>query len=144
MSGPEEDSAQFVATLPPEEVARANFYGLLARLFYGAPDAQLLETLAGATGMDAEDGEIGPAWERLCVAAGQTDKEAVREEYDTVFVGTGKAPVTLYTSAYSIRYATEAPLIELRKQLSALGWRAGTRRASPKTTSPRCATRCGT
>ena len=111
----------FVLSLPPEEVARANFYGLLARLFYGAPDAQLLETLAGATGMDAEDGEIGPAWERLCVAAGQTDKEAVREEYDTVFVGTGKAPVTLYTSAYSIRYATEAPLIELRKQLSALG-----------------------
>jgi len=111
----------FVSTLPPEEEARANFYGLLARLFYGPPDAQLLETLAGATGMDAEDGEIGPAWERLCLAAGQTDKEAAREEYDTVFVGTGKAPVTLYTSAYSIRYATDAPLVELRGALSALG-----------------------
>jgi TorA maturation chaperone TorD len=111
----------FVAELPPEEVARANFYGLLARLFYGPPDAQLLETLAGATGMDAEDGEIGPAWERLCLAAGQTDKEAARDEYDTVFVGTGKAPVTLYTSAYSIRYATDAPLVELRGELAALG-----------------------
>jgi TorA maturation chaperone TorD len=111
----------FVATLPPEEVARANFYGLLARLFYGPPDAQLLETLAGATGMDAEDGEIGPAWERLCLAAGQTDNEAARDEYDTVFVGTGKAPVTLYTSAYSIRYATDAPLVELRGELAALG-----------------------
>jgi TorA maturation chaperone TorD len=111
----------FVATLPPEEVARANFYGLLARLLYGPPDARLLETLAGATGMDAEDGEIGPAWERLCRAAGQTDQEAAREEYDTVFVGTGKAPVTLYTSAYSIRYATEAPLVELRRELAALG-----------------------
>ena len=111
----------FVASLPPEEVARANFYGLLARLFYGPPDTRLLETLAGATGMDAEDGEIGPAWEKLCFAAGQTDQEAVREEYDTVFVGTGKAPVTLYTSAYSIRYATEAPLVELRRELAALG-----------------------
>ena len=111
----------FVSTLAPEEVARANFYGLLARLFYGPPDTQLLETLAGATGIDAEDGEIGPAWERLCLAAGQTDQEAVRDEYDTVFVGTGKAPVTLYTSAYSIRYATEAPLVELRGQLAALG-----------------------
>jgi len=111
----------FVATLAPEEVARANFYGLLAHLFYGPPDAQLLETLAGATGMDAEDGEIGPAWERLCVAAGQTDKESVREEYDTVFVGTGKAPVTLYTSAYSIRFASEAPLVELRGELTDLG-----------------------
>ena len=111
----------FVATLPPEEVARANFYGLLARLFYGPPDAQLLETLAGATAMDAEDGEIGPAWMTLCRASGQTDQETVRDEYDTVFVGTGKAPVTLYTSAYSIRYATEAPLVELRRELAALG-----------------------
>ena len=111
----------FVATLAPEEVARANFYGLLARLFYGPPDARLLETLAGATGIEAEDGEIGPAWERLCLAAGQTDQEAVRDEYDRVFVGTGKAPVTLYTSAYSIRYATEAPLVELRGELAALG-----------------------
>src|SRR5262249_49715896 len=97
------------------------FYGLLARLFYGPPDGRLLETLAGATGMDSEDGEIGPAWERLCRAAGQTDKEAVRDEYDTVFVGTGKAPVTLYSCAYSIRYAMEAPLAELRGELAALG-----------------------
>ena len=111
----------FVLSLPPEEVARANIYGLLARLFYGPPDAQLLETLAGASGMDAEDGEIGPAWERLCLAAGQTDNESARDEYDTVLVGTGKAPVTLYTCAYSIRYATEAPLAELRGALSALG-----------------------
>ena len=111
----------FVLSLPPEEVARANMYGLLARLFYGPPDAQLLETLAGASGMDAEDGEIGPAWERLCLAAGQADKEAVRDEYDTVFVGTGKALVTLYTCAYSIRYSTEAPLAELRGELAALG-----------------------
>jgi TorA maturation chaperone TorD len=111
----------FVLSLPPEEVARANMYGLLARLFYGPPDAQLLETLAGASGMDAEDGEIGPAWERLCLAAGQADKEAVRDEYDTVFVGTGKAPVTLYTCAYSIRYSTDAPLAELRGELAALG-----------------------
>ena len=111
----------FVLSLPPEEVARANIYGLLARLFYGPPDAQLLETLAGASGMDAEDGEIGPAWERLCLAAGQADKETARDEYDTVFVGTGKAPVTLYTCAYSIRYATDAPLAELRGELSALG-----------------------
>lgn len=111
----------FVLSLPPEEVARANIYGLLARLFYGPPDAQLLETLAGAAGMDAEDGDIGPAWERLCLAAGQADKEVVRDEYDAVFVGTGKAPVTLYTCAYSIRYATEAPLAELRGELAALG-----------------------
>jgi TorA maturation chaperone TorD len=111
----------FVLSLPPEEVARANFYGLLARLFYAPPDAPLLETLAGAEDMDAQDGEISEAWQELCRAAAEADPEAVRDEYDTVFVGTGKSPVTLYACAYSIRYASEAPLAQLRGQLAQLG-----------------------
>ena len=123
MSGAREEVQRldFVSTLPPEEVARANFYGLLARLFYAPPDAQLLETLAGAADIEAEDGGISEAWQGLCRAAAGADPEAVRDEYDTVFVGTGKAPVTLYASAYSIRYASEAPLAELRGELAALG-----------------------
>jgi TorA maturation chaperone TorD len=111
----------FVLSLPPEEVARANFYGLLARLFYGPPDAQLLRTLGAATGIEAEDGGIDEAWQALSRAAGQADPEAVRDEYDTVFVGTGNSPVTLYTCAYSIRYASEAPLAELRGELARMG-----------------------
>ena len=112
---------QFVETLPPEEVARANFYGLLARLFYAPPDAELLRALAGAGGVEAEDGGIGAAWQALSSAAALADPEAVRDDYDTVFVGTGKAPVTLYACAYSIRYASEAPLAQLRGDLAALG-----------------------
>jgi len=111
----------FVSPLPPEEVARANFYGLLARLFYAPPDADLLQTLAGASDIDSQDGGISEAWQRLCRAAGETDPETVRDEYDTVFVGTGKSPVTLYASAYSIRYSSETPLAELRGELAALG-----------------------
>ena len=112
---------EIVLTLPPEEIARANFYGLLARLFYAPPDAALLHTLAGATGIEAEDGGISAAWHGLCRAAVQAGPEAVRDEYDTVFVGTGKSPVTLYTCAYTIRYASEAPLATLRGELAALG-----------------------
>lgn len=112
---------QFVETLPPEEVARANFYGLLARLFYAPPDAALLEAIAEAEEIDAEDGGIGEAWQGLARAAGAADPEAVREEYENSFVGTGKAPVTLYTSAYTIRYSNEVPLVALRAELAALG-----------------------
>jgi TorA maturation chaperone TorD len=112
---------KFVLSLPPEDVARANFYGLLARLFYAPPDAELLATLAGAKEIEAEDGGIGAAWQALCSAAGGADTEAVRQEYDDAFVGTGKSPVTLYATAYSIRYASEAPLAELRGELAALG-----------------------
>jgi TorA maturation chaperone TorD len=111
----------FVLTLPPEEAARANFYGLLARLFYAPPDAQLLQTLAATTDIDAEEGGIADAWRGLARAAAKADPEAVRQEYDTVFVGTGKSPVTLYACAYSIRYASEAPLAELRSELARLG-----------------------
>ena len=64
----------FVLSLPPEEVARANFYGLLARLFYAPPDAQLLETLAAAKEIEAEDGGIDAAWQGLCRAAGEAEE----------------------------------------------------------------------
>ncbi|HYD55638.1 MAG TPA: molecular chaperone TorD family protein [Burkholderiales bacterium] len=112
---------QFAPTLPPEEVARANFYGLIARLFYAPPDAALLEAIAGAQDEEAEDGDFGDAWQALARAASQADPGAVREEYENAFVGTGKAPVTLYTSAYTIRFESETPLVELRAQLSDLG-----------------------
>jgi TorA maturation chaperone TorD len=115
------EALRFIETLPPEEVARANFYGLLAGLFYAPPDAALLEALAGADEVEAEDGDIGEAWQDLAQAAAAADPEAVREEYENVFVGTGKAPVSLYTSAYTIRYSNEVPLVALRSELAALG-----------------------
>ena len=108
---------QFVETLPPEEVARANFYGLLARLFYAPPEAALLKAITSET----LDGELAQPWEELKRAAAAADPEAVREEYETAFIGTGKAPVTLYTTAYVIKYSSETPLAELRGELARLG-----------------------
>jgi TorA maturation chaperone TorD len=112
---------KFVETLPAEEVARANFYGLLARLFYAPPDATLLAALAQADEIEAEDGGIAHAWQALAHAAAAGDADAVREEYESAFVGTGKAPVSLYTSAYTIRFTNETPLAALRGELAALG-----------------------
>lgn len=105
----------------PEEQARANFYGLLARLFYAPPDASFLKALAMADELDAEDETLAARWRELIAAAAATEAEAVREEYDETFVGTGKAPVTLYACAYSVRYTNETPLAELRGDLAALG-----------------------
>ncbi len=112
---------QFVPTLPAEELARANFYALLARLFHAAPDEALLEALAAAQELDAEAGGIADAWRALSEAAGEAEVGTVRAEYDTTFVGTGKAPVTLYSCAYSIRYASEVPLVALKAELAQLG-----------------------
>jgi len=109
---------EFVA---PEEQARANFYGLLARLFYSPPDASLLKALAMADELDAEDETLAARWRELVAAAAITEAEAVRAEYDEAFVGTGKAPVTLYACAYSLRYTNDTPLAALRADVAALG-----------------------
>ena len=104
-----------------EEQARANFYALLARLFYAPPDEDLLKALASADELAAEDETLAARWRELIAAAAVTDAEAVREEYDAVFVGTGKTPITLYSTAYSLRYTNETPLAALRADLAALG-----------------------
>ena len=44
-----------------EEQARANLYGLLARLFYASPDAGLLR----AIGADRLEGDLAQPWEEL-------------------------------------------------------------------------------
>lgn len=111
----------FVPTLAPEEAARANLYGLLATLFYAPPDAALLRTLASAADMQAEGNDLAAAWNLLKRTAAQADAAAVAEEYERAFVGTGKAPVSLYAGAYTVRYASESPLAELRGDLDALG-----------------------
>jgi len=107
--------------LPPEEQGRANFYALLARLFYAPADAGLLAALAQADEFDADDEIIAARWREMAKAASSADPAAVREEYETAFIGTGKAPITLYTSAYSIKYTNETPLVALRGELATLG-----------------------
>ncbi len=111
----------FVRTLPPEEQARADFYALLARLFYAPPDPALLSALAAGGELRAEEPGLAAAWRELVAAAAQADPEAVRQEYEETFVGTGKAPITLYSSAYLVRYSNDTPLVALRQELAALG-----------------------
>ncbi|MBV9189357.1 MAG: molecular chaperone TorD family protein [Betaproteobacteria bacterium] len=108
-------------SLTPEDLARANFYALLSRLFYGPPDAGLLAALAQSDDLEADDKTIAACWSELATAAASADAQAIREEYERAFVGTGKAPVTLYASAYSIKYTNETPLALLRGELATLG-----------------------
>jgi TorA maturation chaperone TorD len=111
------------AGLSSEEQGRANLYALLARLFYAPPDRALLEAIARAQAIVAEDANspLAAAWRALADAAATADEEAVREEYEGVFVGTGKAEVTLYTSAYTARSSLENPLVEIREFLGQHG-----------------------
>jgi TorA maturation chaperone TorD len=114
------------STPPPEEAARADFYALLARLYYDAPDAALLAALAGADEIVAEasSGEgagFALAWRDLTLAAAAADPAAVQDEFMALFVGVGKAAVTPYAGAYLATNTVDAPLVELRDYLARRG-----------------------
>jgi TorA maturation chaperone TorD len=110
-----------VETLPPEERARANFYSLLARLFYAPPDAALLEGLAAAQGLASDEGAMPDAWQALVWAAVRADVDALQETYESAFVRSGKPLASLHTTAYTPRSGGEVALVALRRDLARLG-----------------------
>ena len=86
----------------PEDQARAEIYALLGNLFYRPPSAELLKTIATSQTLcnDGADSGFCRAWRALQEAAANADAEAVKDEFDTAFIGTGRQPVMLYGSFY--------------------------------------------
>lgn len=108
--------------LAPEEAARANFYALLARLFHGAPDAALLARLAAAEALPQDgDPALAQTWRRLIDASAAMDADAAAEEYEKLFVGIGKAAVSIYSGYYAGAPAIAHPRVRLQAELAALG-----------------------
>ncbi|MEA3192904.1 MAG: hypothetical protein QOD26_1237 [Betaproteobacteria bacterium] len=112
----------FVPTLPPEEAARANLYGVLARLFYAPPDEQLISELQLGRDSGADDASpLASAWRAMIDASRTAFPAALRDEHTLLFVGTGKCEVTPYLSKYVLRHTSDSPLVELRQLLDAWG-----------------------
>jgi TorA maturation chaperone TorD len=110
--------------LEPEDMARAAFYGLIARLFYAPPDQQFLGQLLHMGAFDEVNGDtdargrrLSSAWSALIEACRTAFPVVLENEHTDLFVGVGKAEVTPYLTSYVIKYATDNPLVELRQQL---------------------------
>jgi TorA maturation chaperone TorD len=119
------------STVPDEDLARAHCYALISRLFYAPADADLLRQLAGAAAQSVQhavqqenvDATPDPnpyssafvALQDVCRTA---DAEAVRQEYDDLFVGAGKALISPYTSGYAVPHAPDRHLLALRERLN--------------------------
>lgn len=114
---------EFLPPEAPEDRARADLYALVASLFYAPPGAALLRMLAEADEIVGEDDSVplAEAWAQLQRACAAIDEEAVQEEYDTLLIGVGKAPVPPYTGAFAETGRGEAQLVELRAFLAARG-----------------------
>ena len=104
----------------PEDEARANLYGLIARLFQAAPDSQLISQLLAAPRIEGE-GELGASWREMIEACRTAFPAALESEHTELFVGTGKSLVTPYLSYYVRRHSNDNPLVELRAQLGRWG-----------------------
>ena len=105
----------------PEEAARADFYALLAALFHHAPDARLLQTLAIAPAIEGGDEALAKAWSQLVAASAVVDEEAAALEYETLFVGMGKARVSIYAGWYTGATPVDHPRVRVIEDLAGLG-----------------------
>lgn len=111
------------SALDGEDVARANLYGLISRLFYAPPDPNLLAEISRSPegeGVEARGGLVA-AWHDLQEACRTAYPAVVRQEYDTLFVGVGKSEVSPYLAGYAESVAPDRYLVRLREQLDAWG-----------------------
>jgi len=118
----------FAPAVSAEDQARADLYGLLARLFYAPPDANLLAELRQAAPpphegepLTSEGEALKRAWAELVEACSSAFPARIEEEHLQLFVGIGKAEITPYLSAYLARNESDSPLARLRGQLANWG-----------------------
>ncbi|MGE5338711.1 MAG: molecular chaperone [Gemmatimonadota bacterium] len=113
---------QFAPADDAEEIARAEIYGLLARLWLAAPDQDLAERMRDAASPgSASEGPLQGPWRALVDAMRTTSVEAAAAEYDALFEGVGRPEVFLYGSYYLTGFLNERPLARLRDDLQVLG-----------------------
>lgn len=105
-----------------EELARAELYGLLARLWLAPPDAALLQQFAVAVTQAPDAGaHLEAPWQALVAAMRATTAAEAADEHEALFHGVGKPEVFLYGSFYLTGFLNEKPLAALRTELQALG-----------------------
>lgn len=113
---------RFSRTDDTEELARAELYGLLARLWLAPPDEALLgQFQVAATEAPQPGGFLEAPWQSLVSAMRATTAEAAADEYDALFQGVGKPEVFLYGSYHLSGHLNEKPLATLRADLAELG-----------------------
>ena len=109
--------------LAQEDQARANIYGLLARLLLAVPDAGLLDSLASSDAL-VSDSAVQPldlAWEQLSLTARLLPTDHVIDEFNALFVSTAAPRVSPHGSIYLAGCLHEKPLVLLRADLAKLG-----------------------
>ena len=105
-----------------EELARAEIYGLLARLWFAPPDDELMQQFKVAVTQAPTSGAFLEApWEALVALFREQARSTIASEYDALFHGVGRPEVFLYGSYHLSGYLNDKPLASLRADLAELG-----------------------
>lgn len=105
-----------------EEIARAELYGLLARLWLAPPDEPLLQQFRVAVTVAPQAGGFLEApWQALVERMRTATVASAHAEFVALFQGVGKPEVFPYASFFLAGFVNEKPLALLRTDLAQLG-----------------------
>lgn len=110
----------------PEDLARADLYGLIARFFQMPPDQELLDQIAATADQQdvANDAPLAKVWMDVVEVAKNNPAKAWHDEFDLNFISVGKPNVVLNGSFYIAGHLNEKPLVNIRKVLDKFGLEA--------------------
>ncbi|GAB7230089.1 molecular chaperone TorD family protein [Vibrio rotiferianus] len=104
-----------------EQTLRTEIYLVLSALFRSAPSEEMIEFL---TSLEVEPSEsaMQQAWIALQQAAKDSNREALEDEYQDLFIGIGRGEVMPFGSWHMTGAMMEKPLAEIRHDLELLGF----------------------
>ncbi|WP_104036779.1 TorD/DmsD family molecular chaperone [Vibrio jasicida] len=104
-----------------EQTLRTEIYLVLSALFRSAPSEEMIEFL---TSLEVEPSEsaMQKAWIALQQAAKDSNREALEDEYQDLFIGIGRGEVMPFGSWHLTGAMMEKPLAEIRHDLELLGF----------------------
>ncbi|UMM01632.1 molecular chaperone [Vibrio campbellii] len=104
-----------------EQTLRTEIYLVLSALFSSAPSEEMIEFL---TSLEVEPSEsaMQKAWIALQQAAKDSNREALEDEYQDLFIGIGRGEVMPFGSWHMTGAMMEKPLAEIRHDLELLGF----------------------
>jgi len=109
----------------PEDLARADLYGLIARLLHQPPNQELLNQIASSIpeGQESQvdDAPLSKVWHGVVEVAKSNTAKAWRDEFDLNFISVGRPNVVLNGSFYMAGHLNERPLVEIRRALETFG-----------------------
>ena len=104
--------------VPEEDLLRAQFYGLLARLLTSPPTEDLLNVLRD---LDGDDTPMGQALGALSYETAKISEEDAADEFNTLFIGMVRGELMPFASVYLTGFLHEKPLADLRGDMERFG-----------------------